>query len=186
MENTVLDSNVNFGAELPDAKYAGFWVRVGASILDSLILIPVIGLNLYNFYILKNYELQIILLIISTAYKPFMEFKYGATLGKMAVNIKVVNTSFESLTLSQAIIRYIPWLINQLVTLGSMVILFKNSDFLISKNISEIARLQDELISPVFNYIGSIILLISGISVAFSDKKQGMHDKMAQTYCIYK
>ncbi|MBK8392708.1 MAG: RDD family protein [Saprospiraceae bacterium] len=48
--------------------------------------------------------------ILLMCYKPFMEFQYGATLGKMAVKLKVVNLDFEKITLSQSIIRYIPGL----------------------------------------------------------------------------
>ena len=53
MENdSVLDLN-----HTPEGEYklAGFWIRVGASVLDSLILIPIIALNMYVLYTLSVY-----------------------------------------------------------------------------------------------------------------------------------
>lgn len=78
-------------------RYAGFWIRVAASILDSLILTPVnMGIMLFLLpnllgasadatvlYYVINYGLYF-------AYLIFFTGKFGATPGKMVVGVRVV------------------------------------------------------------------------------------------------
>jgi uncharacterized RDD family membrane protein YckC len=42
MENNILDQEQTQYSEI---KYAGFWERVGASLIDGLIFLPVYGLS---------------------------------------------------------------------------------------------------------------------------------------------
>ena len=184
MENQILDNNL-LKNDTNQPKWAGFWIRVGATLIDILVYLPLIGLNMYNLYVLKSLPLQLIITAIMLAYKPFMEYKYGATLGKMAVKIKVVNSNLESISLGQSIIRYSPWLLGQVFSIIGTVLLFQHSDFEIASGMMEMGLLQQEVISPIYNYISSAVLLISVVVVAFQAKKQGLHDLLAGTYCIY-
>lgn len=184
MENNLLDNELQ-EIEVP-RKFAGFWIRVGASLIDLVVYLPLIGLNMYNLYVWKIIPLYFLLFLLLIIYKPFMEFKYGATLGKMAVNIKVVNQDFGKITLAQAIIRYIPWILNQAVEIISAVILFQHPDFYSISSMVEFGNLQNELISPAYSFITSMFSLISCIIVGLTSHKQGLHDLMANTYCIYK
>lgn len=186
MEYQVLDNNLTITETNSDVKWAGFWMRVGASFIDFFVYLPLVGLNMYNLYVFKSLPLQLIITLLMILYKPLMEFRYGATLGKMAVKIKVVNKDFEKITLSQSIIRYIPWLIGQVVSVYVTILLFQHPDFISTTGWTEVGYLQREIISPSFNMISSLILLISCIMVGFTNTKQGLHDMIASTYCIYK
>ena len=115
-----------------------------------------------------------------------MEYKYGATLGKMAVGIKVVNKDFNSITLEQSIFRYIPWLISQAISIYATVMLFQHPDFAEATGMMDVGYLQNEIVSPGISFLGSSFLLISCIVVGFTKTKRGIHDMMADTYCIYK
>ena len=55
---------------------------------------------------------------IQVAYKPFLEFKYAATVGKMAMGIKVTNKEFGRASLCETLIRDSP---NILVGIFSMI-----------------------------------------------------------------
>jgi uncharacterized RDD family membrane protein YckC len=188
MENDVLDSNLINSSEVGNEadKWAGFWIRVGASFIDFLVYLPLIGLNFYNVYRLKSLSFQLIIDLILILYKPVMEYKYGATVGKMAVKIKVVNYEFGQISISQAIIRYIPLGLGQLFSIAGTIILFQNPDFLAATTMLDIGTLQKETLAPVLNYITSFISIISCLVVAFSLKKQGLHDMLAKTYCVNK
>lgn len=186
MENKVLDNNLQINVEELKENWAGFWVRVGASLIDFLVYLPLIGLNMYNLYILKSLPLQLIVAIIITIYKPFMEYRYGATLGKMAVKIRVVNLNFQQLTISQSILRNFPYLLSQIISIASTIMLFQHSDFQAATSIIEVGYVQNEVISPLFNLAVSFFILISCIIVAFTARKQGLHDLIAKTYCIYR
>ena len=58
-----------------DVKYAGFWIRVAAALVDGLVTLPIGLLITYNFLSIKSYPLMILLTILSMFYKPLMEAK---------------------------------------------------------------------------------------------------------------
>jgi uncharacterized RDD family membrane protein YckC len=167
-------------------QFAGFWIRVGASLIDACVYLPLVGLNMYNLYEIKSLPLQLLIILILAIYKPFMEFRYGATLGKMAVKIKVVNANFQPLTLSQAIVRYSPWLLSQIISFISTVLLYLSPSFHEVSTMAEVGALQNEVFSPFIATTASFLVLVSCIIVAFDSRKQGLHDMLANTFCIYK
>lgn len=187
MEQQLLDNDLQtMPQNEPIRQFAGFWIRVGATFIDALVYLPLVGLNFYNLYEIKSLPLQLIIALVVTVYKPFMEYKYGATLGKMAVKIKVVNTNFEPLTMSQAIVRYSPWLLSQIVSVIGTVLLYLNPAFQEATTMVEVGTLQNEGFSSILGTTTSFLVLVSCIVVAFNNTKQGLHDMLANTYCVYK
>jgi len=164
--------------------YAGFWIRVLASIIDFIVLIPILGIQLYNMMKIKSLPLAIVLLLIQLLYKPLMEFKFGATVGKSALKIKVVNEDYEGMTLVQSFIRYAPWIIQQAIGTISTIMLYSNPDFIAESDFFKMAAMQEQGMDPMYGYITGGLLLISCIMVGFNAQKQGLHDKIAKTFCI--
>lgn len=133
-------------------NYAGFWIRTGASLIDSVIFlvltIPLMYLVYGNDYLASeafslgyfditiNYLLPIIATILFWMYK-------SGTPGKLALKLYVVDaTTGNPLSLKQSAIRYI-------------------------------------------GYIASTIPLFLGFFwVGWDKKKQGWHDKMADTVVV--
>jgi uncharacterized RDD family membrane protein YckC len=189
MNDQLLDDLLISNSDYSSKKWAGFWIRAGATMIDLLILIPILGIYFYNLLSLKILFVQLLIILLMMVYKPWMEFKYGATLGKMALNLKVVSTDFKALTLSQAIIRYIPWMAGSLISIYSSVLLFSNPDFMASDSWMYAASLQQSVLPDSVTYLNSfasLFLLASIIVVAFTHEKQGIHDIIAKTFCIYK
>lgn len=185
--NDVLDDNLQEGEVInSNVRWAGFWIRVGAALIDFLVYIPPAGLLIYNLFSLKSLPLQLAIIIALAIYKPLMEYKYGATLGKMAMGIKVVNHNFGGISLTQALTRYIPWAVGQVISIISNIILFANVDFLSASGMTETAEVQANIIPGGISYLGTTLILVSVIVVAFTDNKRGLHDMLADTYCIYK
>jgi uncharacterized RDD family membrane protein YckC len=88
----------------PAYSYSGFWRRVGAAVLDGLILsVPtgiigaVAGADQFNAGVTYGYApgvsaaLNLLNTVIGVAYYAVLEGTRGQTLGKMAVGIKVVD-----------------------------------------------------------------------------------------------
>ena len=75
-------------------EYAGFWVRVAANFVDGLVLfIPSLILQIVfgkNFGGLLGY-------VLMWTYAIYMINSRGATLGKMAVGLKVISMNTEEL-----------------------------------------------------------------------------------------
>ncbi len=79
-------------------KYAGFWVRAIASVIDMTIITIVIApfFLIFKHFIMINYFWSMILVpfgyfVLSLVYFLFMTDKYQATLGKKIFGLKVVN-----------------------------------------------------------------------------------------------
>jgi uncharacterized RDD family membrane protein YckC len=186
MEQTILDNNFsNPDYERPPV-WAGFWIRVGASLVDFLVMLPLVGLTIYNLIVLKSYPIAIFVLVVPMLYKPLMEAKYSTTLGKMAVKIKLVNTSNQNISIKQAIIRYLPWLIGYVFSFYTTYLLFQHSDFNSINTYMDVSILQAQVAPKALNYVSSFILFISCVFVAFTQNKQGLHDLLANTFCVYK
>ncbi|MBS0657438.1 MAG: RDD family protein [Verrucomicrobia bacterium] len=85
-------------------RFAGFWIRFVAVVLDGIILMPIsVGLAIYLLPSLMGADAgaqllyQIAANILGLAYKIFFNGKYGATPGKMVVGIRVVRQDGSSL-----------------------------------------------------------------------------------------
>lgn len=132
-----MDKNENNTIK-PSTLYAPFGKRLLAFVIDIFPL--AIGSA-----VLSSLKLsQGIISIAEIAYFVYMTYTYGATLGKMAMHIKVVDENTQkNLTIGQTLIRE---------TIGK--------------------------------WISAVILFIGFFMVAFDDKSQGLHDKIAKTIVI--
>lgn len=139
-----------------EVKYAGFWIRFVAAMVDGIILS--IATNLFTVLIVLALGLSnidnpavmiftgIISFIAPFVYHILMVYKNeGSTLGKMMVGIKVISSSPEQLSLGNIILRE---------TVGKL--------------------------------ISTIIFCAGYIMAAFTEKKQGLHDMIAKTVVVYK
>lgn len=166
-------------------EFAGFWIRLFASFVDALVLIPISILSIYNTSEFKNMLFAILLIIAYAVYKPIMETYYSATIGKMAFNLKVVDLEFKEIKMDQAIKRYIPWIFFTFFSILITILTYNNVGFKDIIYHDEYEALQEELGYDLYMNIANLILLISVLPVAFSKTKQGLHDQLAGTYCIY-
>ena len=102
-------------------NYAGFWIRTGAYIIDILVMIPV---SLVMTFVVGDPMGSFINLLIGIAYYALMESSsYQATLGKMAVGIKVGDMDGDQISVANAIGRYFAKIISALLMLiGFMMV----------------------------------------------------------------
>ena len=148
-------------------RYAGFWIRVVAKIIDGLIVgIPVMLIYLVSAFVfgfsaaiapggqpdfgalMGSMVIQLLAqgvgLVLGGIYNVFFVVKYGATPGKMAVNLRIITPDGRRLSVGRAIGRYFA-----------------------------------EMVSGMACYIGYIL-------VAFDDQKRALHDRMCETRVVYK
>lgn len=188
MDEIILDEGIGPKDDsIREPKYAGFWIRVGASLLDALVLLPFGALSIYNLISFKNLTIQILLTVISAIYKPYMEYTYGAALGKMWTNLKVISEEdLEGLTVNQTILRSSPWLFASFVNIFVLIMLFSMPEF---EDVDGFMNYSLFLQQSDYNWLSQLAswpTIIAAIVVAFTAKKQGLHDMLAKTYCIYK
>jgi uncharacterized RDD family membrane protein YckC len=115
-----------------------------------------------------------------------MESFFGATLGKMACGIKVIDDSGNKLSLSAAYVRFFPFLISTGVTLAGQFILFSSPDFQSATSMMELGQAQQEnFLDPVGKLV-NLLVLIECIVAAFTFRKRALHDMLAESFCVYK
>jgi len=168
------------------SRPAGFWIRVGAYVIDILIFIPIVILSIWNTYSLKSTAVLILISLPGLIYKPFMESFFGATLGKMSCKIKVIDDNGKKLSLLSAYIRFFPFLLSAGVNLAGQVILFLSPQFQSAKSMMEISQAQQGSSMAMISYPVSALVLIDCLFVAFTFRKRALHDMMAESFCVYK
>ena len=141
-------------------NFAGFWIRVVAYLIDTILLAVVSGIiggfvgfgfgSMFDPVAVEQQMLgtgywlfQLFSMLVGIAYFAGMESSsWQATLGKKALGLIVVGEDGGRISLLRAIGRY----------LGKI--------------------------------LSSLILLIGFIMVAFTARKQGLHDMLASTYVV--
>jgi uncharacterized RDD family membrane protein YckC len=168
------------------SRPAGFWIRAGVTVIDYLIFIPIGILSFWNTYSLKSIVVLVLISLPGLLYKPFMESFFGATLGKMSCKIKVIDDNGKKLSLFNAYIRFLPFLVLAGVSLASQLILFSSSQFQSVKSWTELSQAQQGNFMVVISYPATLLVLIDCIMVAFTFRKRALHDMMADSFCVYK
>jgi uncharacterized RDD family membrane protein YckC len=168
------------------SRPAGFWIRVGAYIIDSLIFIPIIILSVWNTWHLKSTVVLVLSSLPGLIYKPFMESFFGATLGKMSCKLKVIDDNGNKLSLFSAYIRFLRFLFSAGVTLAGQLIIFSSPQFQSATSMMELAEAQQGNYLDVVSYVATAFILIDCVLVAFTFRKRALHDMMAESFCVYK
>jgi len=121
-------------------EYAGFWIRLGAGVIDLLILGAFTGVLAYFF---PDPAIWLTTgVVTSIAYWLGFWVWRGQTPGKMAAGIKVIRTDSSPVKWQCAVRRCLGYVVS------------------------------------------TITLFIGFIWVALDDRKQGVHDKIADTYVV--
>lgn len=113
-----------------------------------------------------------------------MEWRFGATLGKMACKIKVVNLDMEFISIDQAFGRYLPWAISVIISLISSTSIFMSANFENVDTYMELATLSQTNPLNTTSIIYNFIFIVIVGSLAFDKRNQGFHDKISKTIVI--
>jgi uncharacterized RDD family membrane protein YckC len=119
----------------PQVRYGGFWLRVVAYIIDAIVLNIVLwlltvitGLRLISYTATDHLEPLPILapLVVNWLYFALMESSQrGATIGKMALGLRVVTDQGQRLSFARATGRYFAKFISALILgIGFLMVAF--------------------------------------------------------------
>ncbi|MHB9138567.1 MAG: RDD family protein [Victivallaceae bacterium] len=120
-------------ADMLDVRFAGFWIRVSAAIIDGLLLWVVnlvaglvIGLAAANNQTAILISANLLSILIGFLYPCIMLSKYGSTLGMMAVKIKVINADGTGpISFAKAAGRYLASILSGLILgIGYLMVAF--------------------------------------------------------------
>jgi uncharacterized RDD family membrane protein YckC len=152
-------------------RYAGFWIRFGARMIDGLIfMIPIVVLaavlipNLVRargqapitpnsmFAAAGFLTFFVVFFIVGACYEILMLKYRSGTLGKMACGLKVIRPDGSNLSWGVCFGRFFMW---NVVTSG-------------------------------IPYINFVLMLISSIMLGVDGEKRALHDRVCDTRVIYK
>jgi len=172
-------------------RYAGFWVRLGAGLIDELVQLPIFGLTYAAAtHSLEMYRVLLIpaALIYALYHILFMGWR-GATPGKMAVHIKIVRLEGGPMGYWRALQRYSPYLFFQIISVSCMYIaigrvspdLYYTLD---AYDQSRYLRDYQPHIARVFTLLEGVWFLCEIVSLLANEKKRAIHDFIAGTVVI--
>src|SRR5438128_172787 len=125
-------------------RYAGFWIRFLAAVLDTIIIwVPVILIYFALLFATGVKSLVYIINLAAIVLVIYMEGIKGGTPGKLILGLRVVNDEKKYIGIPKAILRYI-----------------------------------SKILSAITIFIGYLM-------IGWTQKKQGLHDKIAKTYVVY-
>ncbi len=166
---------------------AGFWIRVVATLIDFIVVFVPLQVAFFIAVVhLKSLPLCLLVSIPGFVYKPLMESRYGATVGKMACGLQVIDQQGRRLGIVAAYVRFLPVLAPAVVHLITLVWVFSVPQFQEVSGFLELARLAQQSpfrpLSTILSYVG----LIDYLTVAFTNRKRAIHDMIAGSYCVWK
>jgi uncharacterized RDD family membrane protein YckC len=160
------------------ARYAGFWVRLVAFIIDGIIVgivsFPVGAALSFSTPWLRAGGYMVALIPILGGVASVFGFLYftifwawrGQTLGKMAMRIRIVRTNGEPLSFGRAALRYLGYFVQFffIVLIGSQIAMVE----------------YISLIIPL------VMFALAMAVVAFHKQKRGLHDIIASSCVVVK
>jgi len=170
-----------------DLKFEGLWPRAYAFFIDNVIMgILLAAVTFYNLTFVKSFYLYLSVTLVILFYKPVMEKVYSATLGKMIMNIKVVDYAGEPLSWFQAFLRIIFQIGQFLLVLPFQFAAFSDPVLLETQGFFEYNERFAEDYSGVAT-ISTIMFFIILLEVFFMNtdlQHRTLHDRIAKTYVV--
>ena len=157
------------------SKYHTFWKRLGAAIIDSLLFLPYIFITTTSTY--YYYFIELCYIVILTMYLVYFHGKYGQTLGKRILGIKVFDIDESSLIgYKRAFLREAIWFFLSLFTL---VYSFLQNGF--ESKIQDNAAYQYDLMITILSFCW---LAAELLTMLFNRKRRAVHDYIAQSVVL--
>lgn len=161
-------------------KYQTFWRRNFAANVDFLIFFPLV---LVAFTYERSGDRTAYLIftslhvILFTAYMVICHGRFGHTIGKKLIGIKVLDKNEQDLIgVKRAFLRESPWFLAQLI---GIIFLWINSSVSIGPD-----RLLDTYTKSMVSLISWIWFFIEILTMYFSQKRRALHDFLAGSVVV--
>jgi uncharacterized RDD family membrane protein YckC len=167
--------------------YVGFWKRVLANIVEILILcIPFV--YSYRYLITLSSKTGSILpfviyWIFYFSFFVFLTVKFGGTLGKLVLGLRIVDKNGEYLSIYRSFIRLFSYILNSIV-----YTLILNEAIISHVNTNEVYKYVTHdkgTYDSIKSFVG-LIFLVDVIVIVSNNKKRAIHDFIADSYVVTK
>jgi uncharacterized RDD family membrane protein YckC len=172
--------------------YSTFWQRVGATLIDTLIVLP---LFLIEYVFGEQSRMVPLYLLVATEligayFFVFMVLRHGGSPGKLLLGLRIANLDGSRVTLKAVAMRYFPlWAVNLAIAamtvmagLGMTDEAYKALEYL---ERSDAMEAQMPLIEPL-TWLMMIWLAASAATLLANAKRRTLHDFIAGTVVVRK
>jgi len=171
--------------------YAGFWLRLGSSIIDFLVLLPVVFL----YFKLRSISLTVAISItvpyffVWSIYNIYLHGSRGQTVGKIVTRLKVTKVNGCSINYYQAFLRHSVDLLFSIFLSIAFVLAYLS----IAETTTDpwgMISLNGLLYNNIpswghwANHASSLWVMSELIVLLFNEKKRALHDFIAGTVVI--
>lgn len=161
-------------------RYLTLGPRLLALIIDAIVFAPVVllfmlvddmGMPEWGIYVIVP-----ILSVAGVAYNVILHWRFGQTLGKMVMRVKVLNLAEEPITFGQACLRDVAYIIFKALEIGSTLYLIIAGSQLVAETV---VSGQQYLSIPIIAWF-----VIDAIVCMKNDKNRALHDIIAGTVVV--
>lgn len=174
-----------------DMQYAGFWVRLGAAIVDGLVFAPVLllywGLASISWEVAVAFAIPYV--FARAAYNVYFLARWGQTIGKRAYGIKVLTPAGDPIGWRHASLRHSVDMVA--AALGSATwlaglfavsqVAFESAGFMVRMGLLKEAR-------PAWEYwivaVDAVWMCSELVVLLLNEKKRAIHDYLAGTVVV--
>lgn len=185
MNNLIIDDTfVKEGQQ--QAVIPGVWTRLSALAIDIIFLsIVTIPIQYFNITIWKNVPLLLGTSILSVVYKPFFEYSFGATIGKMAMHLTVLNYKHKKAKLSRILLRNVFYLIPNILSSLITFLVFNRPDFSSMHSLlGYFEMMKNSGMFTAFNRTIFLVSIVDGIVALMTKKHRALHDYIGGTIVV--
>jgi uncharacterized RDD family membrane protein YckC len=172
-------------------RYAGFWSRLAAGLIDTLVLMPcmIIGFWAMSASKLWAVALMLPLNVASLAYHVVLHARFGQTLGKMVAGVRVITTSGAPISWREAGLRSTVDIALALVGLASyafIVTRLPDSEWTHGwlEHAKRVKALQPDW-ARWAGYANQVWFWSEMLVLLFNERKRALHDFIAGTVVIH-
>ena len=173
-------------------NYAGFWRRLSALLLDTLIMSPLIAFVLWGSENFRLFNLYYLVpgTLFGFFYSVYLVQRFGGTPGKRLMKVRIVKVGGEQITYREAMLRYIPeWLLSIGSSVGLVIAAFHLTDvqYFSAPSIAERMQMLESATPPWYGAMHLVlnIWIWSEFIVMLTNKKRrAIHDFIAGTLVI--
>ena len=171
----------------PVPVYRNFWRRIGATLLDGLIMLP-LGIAPYFIFkvdFLAGAAYYLLLMPLGAVYHIWFHTRYGATPGKMAVGLKLMTADLGRVRLEHAARRSAPEIALAIVsTVVVMPILFANREAIPGMGFVAFAALMGSGSAKSVGTLSNIWIYSEWLTMLFNPRRRAIHDFIGGTVVV--
>jgi uncharacterized RDD family membrane protein YckC len=173
--------------------YAGFWPRLGALLLDCLILLPLTALAFWGDAHSRLFTLYYLVpgTLLGVFYSVYLVRRFGGTPGKLIAGVRIRKVNGDPVGYREAVLRYLPdFVLGLLMAIAMIVGLFHMTDaqyhaLSFMDRAKRIVVLAPSWYKPL-QIVQNVWVWSELIVLLTNRKRRALHDFIAGTVVVYR